>query len=156
MKEIHIKLYKANWCGYCIRFLPDWNKIIDLFGKEEIKKELEDKYKVKVFTYTYDDKENKDDLAAAGINSFPTIKYTIIDKKEKTLTLDDDKRELNIFIDTIFSEYPKDLKEKLKRDLIQFNSEKMSGGFFDYSQNKKNKYYKEYIKCRNLYLKLKK
>ena len=67
-------------------------------------------------------------------------------------------KELNEkFIDEIFK-FDNKLTDRLKTKLNSFlkkDLNQINGGFFDYSKNKKLMYHKEYIKCRNLYLKLK-
>ena len=67
-------------------------------------------------------------------------------------------KELNEkFIDEIFK-FDNKLTDRLKTKLNSFLKKELNqfnGGFFDYSKNKKLMYHKEYIKCRNLYLKLK-
>lgn len=58
-------LYKANWCGYCKKFKPEWDKC-----KND--KELTDK----VEFIEYDDKNNKKECESAGIKGYPTIHFT--------------------------------------------------------------------------------
>jgi thiol-disulfide isomerase/thioredoxin len=151
MTKIYITLYKAEWCGFCRRFKPDWIKIKNVMNDKKIIKEL-DNNNIKVFVDEYDDDANKDVMAQANIKYYPTLRVSIIEdnKEKKTLDLEDNQRELNTFVDVVFKDHSDKLKELLKSEL-----NKMTGGFFDYSKNKKIKYYKEYMKCRNLYLKLK-
>jgi thiol-disulfide isomerase/thioredoxin len=151
MKEIYITLYKAEWCGYCRRFKPDWEKIKKVFSDKNIIDELKN-INLKVIVDEYDDDANKDVIIKAQIKYYPTLKVSIIDENQnkKTFELKDDERQLNNLVDTVFKNESKNLKELLKSNL-----NKMSGGYFDYSKNKKVKYYNEYQKCKNLYLKLK-
>lgn len=151
MTKIYITLYKAEWCGFCKRFKPDWEKIKNVMKDKKIVDELDNK-NIKVFIDEYDDDANKDVMAQANIKYYPTLRVSIIDKNEKktTFEVEDTQRELNTFVDLVFKNESANLKELIKSEL-----NKMSGGFFDYSRNKKIKYYKEYMKCRNLYLKLK-
>ena len=105
---------------------------------------------------------NCDDTATQTINSDDTDTQTI-----NSNDTDDDNyrekfnlknKELNEkFIDEIFK-FDNKLTDRLKTKLNSFlkkDLNRINGGFFDYSKNKKLMYHKEYIKCRNLYLKLK-
>jgi thiol-disulfide isomerase/thioredoxin len=151
MTKIYITLYKAEWCGFCRRFKPDWQKIKNVMSDKKIVQEL-DNNNIEVFVDEYDDDANKDVMAQANIKYYPTLRVSIIDenKQKNTFDVEDTQRELNKFIDVVFKDQTDNLKDLLKSEL-----NKMSGGFFDYSKNKKIKYYNEYMKCRNLYLKLK-
>jgi thiol-disulfide isomerase/thioredoxin len=150
MTKIYITLYKAEWCGFCKRFKPDWEKIKNVMKDKNIIDELDNK-NIKVFVDEYDD-ANKEVMSRADIKYYPTLRVSIIDENEEknTFDLEDSQRELNTFVDVVFKNQSDNLKELLKSKL-----NKMSGGFFDYSRNKKIKYYKEYMRCRSLYLKLK-
>ena len=59
-------LFKAEWCGHCQGFLPDWKKL----SKE---------YKNKYNFITYDSEINKKEIESWHIQGFPTI----IVKKDK-------------------------------------------------------------------------
>ena len=58
--KTEVILFKANWCGHCTRFLPQW---------EKIKK----KYKSKYDFIKYDSDKDKKIFDQWGVNSFPTI-----------------------------------------------------------------------------------
>ena len=53
-------LFKAEWCGHCIGFKKDWEK-------------LQNKNKKKYNFITYDSDKNKKELESWGIQGFPTI-----------------------------------------------------------------------------------
>jgi thiol-disulfide isomerase/thioredoxin len=152
MKEIYITLYKAEWCGYCKRFKPDWEKFQNIINNNSIQKELT-KENIKVFFDTYDDAENRDVILRAKIKYYPTLKVTIKeDNKKETFDIESEERELSILTKKLFGK-----SDNLINMIInEINSnKKLSGGYFDYINKPELKYYKEYLKCRNKYLALK-
>ena len=58
-------LYKAEWCGYCKKFKPKWEKC-----KND--KELTDKVKF----VEYDADDDTEECKKAGITGYPTIHFT--------------------------------------------------------------------------------
>ena len=73
-KFANITLYHAKWCGHCVSFMPEWNK---LTAK-----------KIKNVTFNSYDSENEEAKSATingdALKGFPTIKVTINDNGEKT------------------------------------------------------------------------
>lgn len=53
-------LFKAEWCGHCVGFKPDWQK-------------LKTNHKSKYNFITYDSEKNKEELKSWQIQGFPTI-----------------------------------------------------------------------------------
>lgn len=66
-KDVNINLYHADWCGHCINFMPEWEKIV--------KKAKKDGINAQGFKDT--DPETKEE----DITGYPTIKITIGDEK---------------------------------------------------------------------------
>ena len=62
-------LFKAEWCGHCIGFKNDW---------EKLKKEHKKKYNF----ITYDSDKNQEEMKSWGIQGFPTI---IVKKGEEAM-----------------------------------------------------------------------
>jgi len=161
MTVITINFYGAKWCNYCKEFTPYWNMLKDLI--ENTKECSNNELSVIMNHYDETKKEDVPIIQAHGIKSYPTIRYCITDAiitdQQKFCTdystLDSDKREPHSFIMTIFAKFPK-VKDILLNKLKSQQSQNQSGGFFQYSKNPKYKYYKEYLKCRNKYLELKK
>ena len=56
-------LYKADWCGHCNAFKNTWDKL-----QKEVKN---------VNFVTVDADKNKDEITAANVDGFPTIRMTI-------------------------------------------------------------------------------
>ena len=108
-----------------------------------------------------DSNNNNSDSNNSDSNNSNTNTNTNNDSDTDTNKFHLENKKLNgDFIDEIFNFNKKynQLADILKNELNLFlNNESniKSGGFFDYSKNKRIKYHKEYIKCRNLYLKLK-
>jgi thiol-disulfide isomerase/thioredoxin len=175
MVAIDITLYKANWCGYCHKYIPMWEKITEFLKDPKIINILKkDTVNLVLDTIDIDDKSKKSDITKNNINSVPTVIITIKDDNNNSNNSNNKfnlkNTELNEqFIDDIFNfkKQYNQMADLLKNELNIFldnetnketNKETnniKSGGFFDYSTNKRLKYHKEYIKCRNLYLKLK-
>ena len=195
MVAINITLYKADWCGYCHKYLPMWDKITEFFKDTKINKILEkDNIDIILNKIDIDDKSKKSEISKNNINSVPTVIITIKDNNNNSSSNNTDSNntdsnnsnntdsnntdssnnsinkftlkntELNEqFIDDIFNFKKKynQMSDLLKNELNIFHDKESnkqnikSGGFFDYSTNKRLKYHKEYIRCRNLYLKLK-
>lgn len=60
--KIEVMLFKAEWCGHCIKFKPVW---------EQLKNEYNNKFQ---FTM-YDGDENKDKIKEYNIKGFPSIVF---------------------------------------------------------------------------------
>ncbi len=153
MKEIYVTLYKAEWCGYCKRFKPDWEKFQTIMKKESVANKLK-KDNIKIVFDTYDDAQNRDVILRAAIKYYPTVKVTIIDNNKKTTyDLEDKDRELGALTKKLFNGN-NDIINMINKELIHIKKQ-LSGGYFDYVNKPELKYYKEYLKCRNKYLTLK-
>lgn len=61
--KLTIKLYYTNWCGYSVRFLPDWKKAKEYFAQDN-------KY---VTFEEYDCDKSIDICKNAGIRGYPSI-----------------------------------------------------------------------------------
>lgn len=75
-KSLSVTLYYADWCGHCVNFKPEWEKI-----GENIKK-LKNKYKdINIILEKYSDKDlekiNGGTINNERIQGFPTIKFTL-------------------------------------------------------------------------------
>jgi len=147
-EKIYIKLYKANWCGYCNRFMPDWEKLKQIVGR--LHKELaKQNIKIKLKEYEETNPDDKIQIEKDGIKSYPTIR--IIHKKYKiennAKTEINDRSVVNIMkvIGGLIS------NENIKTQIEEIIGEQetiQKGG-------RKHRYYNEYLKCRAKYLKLK-
>ena len=65
--KIHVELFKADWCGHCNRFIPNWNFLVD-----------DPDLKQFVTFKLYEETKEKDaeHFKKNNISSFPTIKIT--------------------------------------------------------------------------------
>jgi len=64
-----ITLYHAVWCGHCVNFQPEWEKLKQLAKEKNIK------------TESYEAEQDKDVMQKDGIRAFPTIMLQINDDK---------------------------------------------------------------------------
>jgi thiol-disulfide isomerase/thioredoxin len=72
-KDVKFTLYYANWCGHCINFKPEWQKI-----KTELNSELQSAgINTHVKFDEYEQGANPDKINAAGVAGFPTIKVSM-------------------------------------------------------------------------------
>lgn len=60
--KVDLYLFKANWCGHCINFMPTWDKINKEFGE-----------KINIKTYDADSKKDKSMFDEYQIQGFPTL-----------------------------------------------------------------------------------
>ncbi len=79
-EKIYIKLYKANWCGYCKRFVPDWEKLKQIIGRLQTSLKAQ-QIDIKLKEYEETNPDDKVQIERDGIKSYPTIR--IIHKKYK-------------------------------------------------------------------------
>jgi thiol-disulfide isomerase/thioredoxin len=70
--DVEIMLFKADWCGYCKKFIPVWNTLEQTYGS---------KYKF----ILYDSEKDKEEFKKWDIKSYPTI---LINNKGKLLDYD--------------------------------------------------------------------
>ena len=61
-KQVSMILVKANWCGYCKKFLPVWNTIQNY-----------EKYKNLVNYVTLDADDNPEEIKKYKVEGYPTI-----------------------------------------------------------------------------------
>lgn len=150
MKQIYITLYKANWCGYCRRFEPDWRKIQSILKSGEIKNKLDDE-KIEVIFDEYEDTAHRDVMLKNKISSYPTVKVSVVDgNNKKTFDLKSEDRELNKFINSALEPLSANLKNIIRSKL----NSNQNGGYFDYVKPDL-KYYHKYLKYKSKYLDLK-
>jgi hypothetical protein len=69
MSKPLIELFRAEWCGYCKRFEPDWKKLTEM---DDIECEK----------YEHTDPKDKEHFAKNDVQGYPTIYITVNDKKE--------------------------------------------------------------------------
>jgi hypothetical protein len=151
MKKIYITLYKANWCGYCRKFDPDWKKIQSILKSGDIKNKL-DSEQAEVIFDEYEDSANRDVMLKNNISSYPTVKVSIIDgDNKKTFDLESQDRELNKFINSALEPLSASLKNMIKSKL---NNPNQNGGYFSHVKPDL-KYYHKYLKYKSKYLDLK-
>ncbi len=97
-------------------------------------------------------------MGKKGINGFPTILVEI--KDGKSFYYEGNRESITDLVKGIFEDESikigdQSIKAYLDKKINPGAKNGMTGGFFDYSKHKKLKYHREYMKCRNLYLKLK-
>lgn len=161
MTKICITLFKADWCGYCKRFVPDWNKIKSILQDGEIKNKLDDEQIEVIFDQFEETKgEDRETIIQNNISSYPTIKVSIFDKNNKkleTFELESEDRELNRFVETALKSLPDQIKNLIKKEINKTNNQNnpnMKGGYFNYVKPD-IKYYHKYLKYKSKYLSLK-
>ena len=64
MSNTKVTLYHANWCGHCKNFMPTWNALKNVFGKNNIEHA------------EYESDANSKEVQKAGVQGFPTIRIT--------------------------------------------------------------------------------
>lgn len=67
MTKMKLTLYHANWCGHCVKFLPEWNKF-----KNTIKNKLDNKIEI----HDIESSNVTTDVKIAGkqLEGYPTVK----------------------------------------------------------------------------------
>lgn len=73
--SVDIILYKAEWCGYCKAFKPEWDKLVELVKNKDY-----DIKNVTIKTEQHDVDEEGDLFSQRGIKSYPTI-HIVVDGK---------------------------------------------------------------------------
>ncbi len=137
MTETGIYLYYANWCGHCVQFKPEWEKI-----KAEIDKA---KKEGKMITYEeYEDGANKDVMEREGIGGYPTIRI----KKNGEMKEYTGPRNAKVILEILF-----DKSEQQTGDDSGFKQ--CGGGKLEKSKRYNDREYKiKYLKYKAKYLKL--
>ncbi len=144
------------------------NKFVALVKDKEQQKKYTDRYnELKKEYETIEDmnerqkameKKTLSIFEKKGINGFPTILVEI--KDGKSFYYEGNRESITDLVKGIFEDKSikignQSVKAYLEEKLSSESKNGMTGGFFDYSKHKKLKYHREYMKCRNLYLKLK-
>lgn len=109
-----VELYYAEWCKHCNDFKPEW---------EKIKKELD---KLGIEHKEYEDGKNPDEIAAADVQGYPTIKITkdIIYEYNGPRTFDDVLKEV------------KSVKSPDSKTVVQAGGAKSKNYFMKYKKYK--------------------
>lgn len=81
-KKLEITLYYADWCGHCVSFKPEWEKLNKNINK------IQKKFKnIDISLNKLNDKEiekiGSGKINGNAINGFPTIKFSLETKKSK-------------------------------------------------------------------------
>jgi len=70
--------YSAEWCGHCVQFQPEWQKLVATYGER-----LEQKG-IKLLEIDYNDlKSIEKKIGSQDVQGFPTIR--IVDNKRKVI-----------------------------------------------------------------------
>jgi thiol-disulfide isomerase/thioredoxin len=133
MDSYTIKLFYADWCGYCVRFKPNWKKLEEISSKNTFVDKNNKKVTLKL--ESYEESKNKEIIEKENIQGFPTIKFY---KNGNLLDINADSRDTD-----------KTLLEKLN---LKINKQTQTGGGV---KDDKDEYYEKYIKYKAKYLKLK-
>ena len=75
IESIKITLYHAKWCGYCVKFMPEWLKLA-----AAIKKIKSDDITIELLAVEESDfgkLSSKPTINGDSIQSFPTIKIVL-------------------------------------------------------------------------------
>lgn len=138
---VKITLYYAEWCGYCKRFQPTWEKLKEAFNG-----------KVNCAEY---ESENKRVMERENIKSFPTIKITYNGQTE----IYKGDREFNVLFSYVMKKAGYSTNEI--NDMIgEYNDIQEGGKQSNHEGGKKKKsnknFYEKYLKYKAKYLKLRK
>jgi len=154
-----IVLYHANWCGHCIRFMPEWQRL-----KQNFTQFNDGQNNTILVNYeNYEDTSNKEQISEARVTGFPTIhiKFNGLEEYKGERNADAIARYIKSKVGS--NNNHSDVIESIIRkskynnnnddddDDDPFNDEEMlqEGG-------KKNSNYDKYLKYKAKYLKLKK
>ena len=75
LESIKITLYHAKWCGYCVKFMPEWLKLVDAIKgikSNDITLEL-----IAIEESDFGKLSSKPSINGESVQSFPTIKITL-------------------------------------------------------------------------------
>jgi hypothetical protein len=158
MEKIYVTLYKMNNCIWCIKFQPVWDLIVSTFNTTEVKNKFK-KSNMELDFLNLEHNKDYEIIKKAGIRSYPTIKVTIEkDGKKDNFTLEDNQREVSAFIKAILKNSSSDLIDFVTKKVNDAQAElnnKQTGGYFQYANTKRMRYYNEYLRLRKEYLLLK-
>jgi len=70
--KVRVDLYHATWCGHCVQFQPEW---------EKLKKQLDNKYGGGCWR-EFEASADKKIIQQAGVHGFPTIRINVGSKEE--------------------------------------------------------------------------
>lgn len=90
-KKPFIELFYANWCSYCMRFMPKYKSIADIY-----------KNKYNFVMINVDDEQYKKVVDEAGVSGFPTLYIvdpTIDNKISLNNSIYDDLKKLRVELD---------------------------------------------------------
>lgn len=68
--KVLVQLYYANWCGHCVRFKPEWEKL-----KKMVENDPD------IVLEDYESEKNSQKIQDEGISGYPTILVVVGDKK---------------------------------------------------------------------------
>ena len=157
-KKIYVTLYRWEQCGWCRRFQPDWDLLVNIFNSSEVKSRLTSA-NINISLKDYEYERDRQIIEKSGVSSYPTVKVTIKDNgKKDDFTLEDNQREVGKFVDAVLKNADKQLVEFIKKEVYDAQTErnnKQTGGYFQYAKTKRMRYYNEYLKLRKEYLALK-
>jgi protein disulfide-isomerase A6 len=136
---VKITLYYAEWCGYCKRFKPTWEKLKEAFNGK--------------VNYAEYESENKKVMERENIRSFPTIKITYNGQTE----IYKGGREFDVLFSHVMEKAGYS-SNTINNMINEHNEENQDGGDQEGGKRKKtNKnFYNKYLKYKAKYLKLKK
>ncbi len=158
MEKIYVTLYRWENCGWCRRFQPVWDLILSTFNTTEVKNKLKES-NLELSFKDYEYNRDKHIIEKTDVRSYPTIKVTIKkDGKTDNFTLEDNQREVSAFIKAILKNSSNDLINFVTKKINDAQNEsnnKQTGGYFQYANTKRMRYYNEYLRLRKEYLLLK-
>jgi thiol-disulfide isomerase/thioredoxin len=128
-----IILYHANWCGYCKRFIPEWDKLKEIIEAEKLDIKL-DKYEEQEI------EKNPKLLGDNKIQGWPTIVIEVDNKSSYY----DGQRTAEALLDFMKSIESVDCNKPTKEH-VEHNEQ--TGG---------DPYHRKYLKYKAKYLALKK
>jgi protein disulfide-isomerase A6 len=131
---VKITLYYAEWCGYCKRFKPTWERLKEAFNGK--------------VNYAEYESENKKVMERENIKSYPTIKITHGGETE----IYKGGREFNVLFSYVMEKagYSSD---NINEIIEEYDNDILEGG----KRKKQNKnFYEKYLKYKAKYLKLRK